>query len=171
MEETTFIPMKLPSMHSPIFPLMLVFVMALVSIEVSGCAGGAASEDVTESSQPETSVARDISDVELLALIAERPNLLLLDVRTDREWNAGHIEGACFLDFLEDDFPAKAQALPKDRPIAVYCAAGGRSADAMAFLTQHGFKEVYNLRDGFYGWEDAGRDVSNAPPVDLPSKE
>lgn len=163
--------MKFRPMRSPKFPLMLVFLMALFSIEVSGCAGETASQDVVESSQPETTVARDISDVELLALMSERPNLLLLDVRTDREWNAGHIEGACFLDFLEDDFPARAQALPKDRPIAVYCAAGGRSADAMAFLTQHGYKEVYNLRDGFYGWEDAGRDVSNAPPVDLPSKE
>lgn len=150
---------------------MLVFFMALLSIEVSGCAGGTAPQDVAESSQPETTVARDISDVELLALIAERPNLLLLDVRTNREWDAGHIEGACFLDFLEDDFPARAQALPKDRPIAVYCAAGGRSADAMAFLTQHGYQEVYNLRDGFYGWEDAGRDVSNAPPKALPSKD
>lgn len=163
--------MKIRPMRSQKFPLMLVFLMALFSIEVSGCAGKTASQDGIESSQPETTVARDISDVELLALIAERPNLLLLDVRTDREWNDGHIEGACFLDFLEDDFPARAQALPKDRPIAVYCAAGGRSADAMAFLTQHGYKEVYNLRDGFYGWEDAGRDVSNAPPVELPSKE
>ena len=114
---------------------------------------------------------RDISDVELTDLMAQRSDLLLIDVRTSQEWDAGHIEGACFLDFLEDDFKSRAEALPKDRPIALYCAAGGRSEDAMKLLAKAGFAELYNLRNGFYGWEDAGRTVSNADPVALPAKD
>jgi len=150
-------------------PTIMVF-MALISLEVAGCADNsdAPIHEEVHAGQPDQSVARDISDVELMGMLAERPDLLLIDVRTEGEWKAGHIEGAGFLDFLEDDFPSKAKTLPKDRPIAVYCAAGGRSADAMSFLKKQGFKEVYNLRDGFYGWEDAGRSISHDPPVDLP---
>lgn len=121
--------------------------------------------------QPGSAVARDISDTELVALMSDRPDLLLIDVRTDQEWEQAHIPGAAFLDFLEDDFEERAFALPKDRPIAVYCAAGGRSEDAMIKMKKAGFQELYNLRGGFYGWEDAGRDVSNADPVALPTRD
>ena len=127
--------------------------------------------EATEAQQPGSAVARDISDAELLTLMANRPDLLLIDVRTDQAWEQGHIPGAAFLDFLEDDFEERAFALPKDRPIAVYCAAGGRSEDAMIKMKKAGFRELYNLRGGFYGWEDAGRDVSNADPVALPSHD
>lgn len=154
---------------STIYPVLMLAGLVLISVESIGCASeGSAAESRMEEAQPDLTVARDISDVELMALLNDRPDLLLVDVRTDREWQKGHIGGACFLDFLEDDFRERAASLPKDRPIAVYCAAGGRSADAMAFLSNAGFKEVYNLRGGFYGWEDAGREVSNGPPVPLP---
>ena len=165
--------MRIPytGLHAQSFLLGLAF----ITMEMLGCALPQAPEStsgqVATADQPDQGVARDISDVELVTLLAERPDLLLIDVRTDREWKDGHIEGACFLDFLEDDFPAKAKTLPKDRPIAVYCAAGGRSADAMAFLAKEGYREVYNLRGGFYGWEDAGRTISQSPPVELPTDD
>ena len=125
----------------------------------------------SEGQQPGNAVVRDISGAELLALIADRPDLLLIDVRTEQEWEQGHIPGAAFLDFLEDDFEERAFTLPKGRPIAVYCAAGGRSEDAMMQMKNAGFQELYNLRGGFYGWEDAGLDVSKADPVALPSRD
>ena len=148
--------------------------LGFLSLETAGCSSPApapseAADPPVEQTTP--AVARDIDDAELLALVSERPDLLLIDVRTQREWDKGHIEGACFLDFLEDDFSERASKLPKDRPIAVYCAAGGRSADAMSFLASKGFKEVYNLRDGFYGWDDAGREVSSSEPASLPQAE
>lgn len=150
----------------------LTVILALISIEGTGCSSAASPSAPKESTENQgEKVARDISDVELIDLMAQRSELLLIDVRTSQEWDAGHIEGACFLDFLEDDFKSRAEALPKDRPIALYCAAGGRSEDAMKLLAKAGFAELYNLRNGFYGWEDAGRTVSNADPVALPAKD
>lgn len=121
--------------------------------------------------QPGQGVARDVSATELKTLLNDRPDLLLIDVRTDMEWKAGHIPGAAFIDYLEDDFSAIAHALSKDLPIALYCAAGGRSEDAMKNMAKAGFKELYNLRGGFFGWEDAGEDVSFDAPQPLPKKE
>lgn len=120
--------------------------------------------------QPDLNTARDISCSELNALITNRPDLLIIDVRTLQEWEQGHIPDAGRIDFLEDDFDAKAFALPKNRPIALYCAAGGRSSDAMQKMKEAGFSELYNLRGGFYDWEDAGEAISEAPPTSLPQK-
>lgn len=154
--------------------LLLAIGLGLVSMESAGCAGREAkqAEAPAASDQPAqgTRVARDISDVELEGLVASRPDLVLLDVRTDKEWEDGHIGGASFLDFLEDDFLERARTLPRDRPIALYCAAGGRSEDAMNLLAKEGFRELYNLRGGFYGWEDAGRPVSHEAPAPLPAE-
>ena len=116
-------------------------------------------------------MARDIDAEELKTLLSERQDVLLLDVRTDMEWNAGHIAGAARIDFLEDDFSAIAHALPKNQPIALYCAAGGRSEDAMNNMAKAGFTELYNLRGGFFGWEDAGENVSFEAPALLPKSE
>lgn len=155
-------------LHRP--GLILTGLLAL-ALTAFACQTEPTADAATEAQQPGSAVARDISDAELLALLADRPDLLLIDVRTDQEWEQGHIPGAAFLDFLEDDFEERAFALPKDRPIAVYCAAGGRSEDAMIKMKKAGFRELYNLRGGFYGWEDAGRDVSNADPVALPARD
>ncbi len=121
--------------------------------------------------QPSQGLARDISPTELKGLVEDRNDLLLIDVRTAQEWKSGHIAGASLIDFLEDDFSAVAHALPKNRPIALYCAAGGRSEDAMNNLAKAGFKELYNLRGGFYGWEDDGEAVAHGEPAPLPKND
>jgi len=83
----------------------LTVILALISIEGTGCSSAASPSAPKESTENQgEKVARDISDVELTDLMAQRSDLLLIDVRTSQEWDAGHIEGACFLDFLEDDF-------------------------------------------------------------------
>jgi rhodanese-related sulfurtransferase len=46
--------------------------------------------------------------------------------------------------------------LPKDKPLVVYCAKGGRSAQACAFLAAKGFKELYNLEGGIEAWQNEG---------------
>ena len=104
----------------------------------SGCADAANPSSETEAAQPGSAIARDVSVTELKAMLGDRPDILLIDVRTDKEWEGGHLPGAAFLDFLEDDFESIAFTLPKDRPIALYCAAGGRSEDAMKRMAKAG---------------------------------
>ena len=154
-----------PSRHGMM--LAATFAMALTAF---GCQDSGTTPPASTIAQPGNAIARDISNSELKALLADRADLLLIDVRTDREWEDGHIPGAAFLDFLENDFEERAFALPKDRPIALYCAAGGRSEDAMKKMEKAGFRELYNLRGGFYGWEDGGETVSNEAPTALPAK-
>ena len=150
--------------------LSLLFALTMV-LNAFGCQPTSHEQaSVADARQPDLTMARDISCSELNALILGRPNLLIIDVRTHQEWEQGHIPGAGLIDFLEDDFDSKASALPTDRPIVLYCAAGGRSSDAMEQMKTAGFRELYNLRGGYYGWEDAGEAISQAPPIPLPQR-
>jgi rhodanese-related sulfurtransferase len=84
----------------------------------------------------------------------------LVDVRTPEEFAKGHIAGATNNDWLEDGFLNRAKTLDKSKPVLVYCAAGGRSEDAMEALKTAGFSQVVDLRDGFNGWKRSGMPVS-----------
>jgi rhodanese-related sulfurtransferase len=77
----------------------------------------------------------------------------LVDVRTDREWEAGHIDGATHIAL--PDLPARAAEIAKDEPVVVYCRGGNRSSMAAAALAAAGY-DVAKLDEGIVGWSEAG---------------
>jgi hydroxyacylglutathione hydrolase len=81
----------------------------------------------------------------------------LLDVRSRAEWDAVRIPGAQHVPLTE--LPARADALPRARPIAVHCQGGARSAIAASYLLRLGFGGVANLTGGIQAWERAGLPV------------
>ena len=85
---------------------------------------------------------------------------IVLDVRTPNEIAQGKIGDATEIDFYEDDFIQKASKLPKDQPIYVYCAAGGRSSKAANMLLEQGFTKVYNLDGGIGSWNQNGFELN-----------
>lgn len=78
------------------------------------------------------------------------PNAQLLDVRTPKEWSAGKIESSKCMNFMDADFKQQVEKLDKNKPVFVYCAAGGRSTKASQILKEAGFKVIYNLQGGGY---------------------
>ena len=93
---------------------------------------------------------------EFQTLIAN-PNVQLLDVRTQEEFDEGHIAGAMLVDVNDSTFVEKAVAvLDPQREVAVYCRSGRRSARAASLLTENHFK-VTNLNGGVMAWQDAGK--------------
>ena len=86
-------------------------------------------------------------------------NTVVLDVRTEKEFNAGHIPGAVNLDFNDPDFAKKVEALDKSKTYLVHCAGGVRSAKACTIMDKVAFKSVVNLEPGFRAWEKAAKPV------------
>jgi rhodanese-related sulfurtransferase len=78
-------------------------------------------------------------------------NSLLIDVRTEREFDDGHIEGS--LNIPADDIRERLHQLPKNKTIYVYCQQGLRGYIAHRILRQNGFDEVYNLSGGYALWQ------------------
>ena len=64
-------------------------------------------------------------------------------------------------------------SLPRDRPLAIICQSGGRSAQVTAFLLAHGWTDVVNVEGGMSAWERAGLPVRRGTPEpgegDLPA--
>ena len=91
--------------------------------------------------------------------LRQQTNVVVLDVRTPKEFAAGHITGATNLDWNAPDFAKKADALDKSKTYLVHCAIGGRSAKASDRMAALQFTNVYNLEGGMKAWEKAGKPV------------
>ena len=86
---------------------------------------------------------------------AEVPDdAVVLDVREDAAWVAGHIAGAT--PFRRGAVPARLDEVPVGDPVYVPCRSGGRSARVTAWLNQYGYDAV-NVGGGMGEWEAAGR--------------
>lgn len=96
-----------------------------------------------------------ISNLEMKELMKDA-NVQIVDVRTPGETAKGIIEGAEMIDFHDQGFVTEIQKLDKEKPIVVYCAVGGRSASASDKLKDLGFKEIYDLKNGYRGWVAEG---------------
>jgi thioredoxin 1 len=90
-------------------------------------------------------------------------DVVLLDVRTPREFQNGHIENSGQLNFYDRDFAEKLLLLPRNKPVYLYCNTGYRSNLAAGFLIRNGYTQVYNLQRGIMEWEQARLPVKVDP--------
>lgn len=79
--------------------------------------------------------------------------LTVLDVRTDKEWNEGHIEGAIHVH--GGKLQERIDEIPRDKPVAVVCGSGYRASIASSFLKREGFEDVTNVIGGISAWTAA----------------
>lgn len=81
-------------------------------------------------------------------------NAVLLDVRTEAEYNDGSIPNAINLDIYQGQaFMENLEALDKSKNYYVYCRSGARSAKACEIMNSIGFENAYNLLGGFLEWD------------------
>jgi len=113
----------------------------------SGDAGGAGAAPTAAA---QTQGISRISPEEARDLIGNE-NVVLLDVRTQEEYDEGHIEGAALLPY--DAIADYSAALPEDKNavIIVYCRSGRRSAIAAQTLAEMGYTRIYDL-GGIQSW-------------------
>jgi rhodanese-related sulfurtransferase len=78
---------------------------------------------------------------------------VVIDVREPFEWEAGHAAGAVHIPL--GDLAARIDDVPREAPVYVICAAGGRSLQGAALLKRHGIEAV-NVTGGMTAWQQAG---------------
>lgn len=99
----------------------------------------------------------NVSVSEAWTMIDLNPALVILDVRTQSEYYAGHIGNAKLIPVTQ--LSGRLDELnPTDR-ILVYCGSGGRSATASQTLVDNGFLYIYNMLGGITAWLNAGYPV------------
>lgn len=81
-------------------------------------------------------------------------NTQLVDVRTQEEFEQGHIKGAKLINFYSKNFKEELQQLDKTIPVYLYCRSGVRSRKASKLLKKLGFQEIYDLKGGYVAYKN-----------------
>ncbi len=81
----------------------------------------------------------------------QKKGMMLLDVRTNKEYEQGHIPGAVHVPL--SDIGDRVKKLKKDKDLVVYCRNGNQSIWAIKRLMGMGYKNLYNLKGGYNAWK------------------
>lgn len=132
--------------------IIICFVFAILLV---GMFSGCSNEDIEKNEEDSDLQNKDsfsnISAEEAKKRLDSENGIILLDVRTKKEYESGHIKNSVLIpvDNLKED--ALENLRDKEVPIFVYCRSGNRSVTAANILVNLGYKNVYNL-GGINDW-------------------
>jgi len=134
-----------------------IVLLGMVAMLLNGC--GAPKEAPAEATPAATAAAQaeelplelEVEEVQALYAAGE---VVIVDVREDSEYKAGHIPGAQLIPLGE--LPDRLNDVPRDETVVLVCRSGNRSAQAHQFLLDQGFTNVHNMKGGMNDWTAAG---------------
>jgi hydroxyacylglutathione hydrolase len=94
-----------------------------------------------------------VTPVELHEMLSRGEDVLVLDVRTEKEWRAGWVEGS--LHIFAGYLKGRVDDVPRGRRVAVMCSSGMRGSLGAGLLQDAGY-DVINVLGGTGGWKKAG---------------
>lgn len=100
-----------------------------------------------------------VIDVATFSTAISKENVQLIDVRTEEEWQEGHLKNAQRFEINNPNWDEQIATLDKTKPVYVYCAKGVRSARSAKQLKKAGFTEIYDLDGGIIAWKEAGKPI------------
>lgn len=123
---------------------------------LAGCTRSDSPQKKAEESLQTSEWAANHVDAEGAArLLAKAEAIVVLDVRTSKEFKQGRVPGARLINYYDDDFADQLGELDRGAPYLVYCQGGGRSRKTLPLLEQLGFTQVTHLDGGFSAWDEA----------------
>ena len=117
-----------------------------------GCLDGAFADDPADSSMGGSVTYEQISGAEAKALMDSESGYIIIDARTQEEYDEGHIPGAIMIPEYEIADRAEKELPDKDQLILVYCRSGRRSKIAAEALVKLGYTNVKEF-GGIIDWE------------------
>jgi rhodanese-related sulfurtransferase len=139
---------------------MKLMMLAALVVVLAACGGPAASAPAPAGAGAAEAAVVDLAglprdlDAATTASLDARDDVVLIDVREQDEWDAGHIAGATLIP--SSQLQSRWQEIPTDKTVIVYCRSGNRSNVATDFLKQQGLTNVHNMTGGVIAWEAAG---------------
>ena len=98
-----------------------------------------------------------------------KDSVQILDVRTPGEYAGGHIKNTLLANWNDaTEFERRISYVDKNKPVYVYCLAGGRSAAAAAKMRAMGFKNVYELQGGINAWKAGNKNLEGVSTAKMP---
>jgi phage shock protein E len=94
----------------------------------------------------------EVNSKQVNSMLQKDKKWIVLDVRSAEEFNSGHIKGALNIDIRQPDAFSKIDKLNKNAKYIVHCRTNHRSGMAVEHMMQSGFKNIYQMMDGWSGW-------------------
>jgi len=88
-----------------------------------------------------------------------RENAVLVDMRPEKDFSAGHITHALHAPSSDNHGEGKLSAHKQD-PVIVYCRSGQKSSHYCGRLKKQGYEYVYNLKGGIQAWQQANLPIN-----------
>lgn len=130
---------------------MLSLSIMLMLVILSVACSQKEAETTTAVTETTTAVLEKIDAEAAKKIMDSESDIIILDVRTQEEYDSGHIQGALLLPYDQIEQKA-AEALPdKDKKILVYCRSGNRSNTASNTLSKLGYTQIYDF-GGIIDW-------------------
>jgi len=140
-------------------PYFRIVIMALITLTSMNAWSDIKSKE--EISRAAKSKAPHISSPQLSDYLSSDEDYILLDIRTEAEFEAGHIQGAQWFARGRLEYYIQEQIQDPDTKIILYCRTGGRSALATLTLINMGYTDVVDLNGGFKQWITDGHTFFN----------
>jgi molybdopterin/thiamine biosynthesis adenylyltransferase/rhodanese-related sulfurtransferase len=102
---------------------------------------------------------------------ARERGALLLDVRSNEEWNVAHIPGALHVPMSEVEARLPELVPDRSRPIVTYCATGRRSLDILPTIDTLGYEDTVSMAGGIVAWQGRGFTVESDTALDAEKRE
>ena len=136
------------------YPVVAIF--AILALILSACAATPASPLASAGPLDVTRLAPTVNVATVKALLG-RSDVVILDVREQSEYDAGHNPGVKLLP--KGAVASRLNEIPKDKPVIVTCRSGNRSGQVTEYLRSQGYTNVHNMQGGLAAWQNAGYPV------------
>ncbi len=129
---------------------LLFVIAACLTLALTACSSGSAAP------AKEVDVANLAADIDVATVKAlqGRDDVVLLDVREQSEYDAGHIPGVKLIPV--GAVAGRLNEIPKDKAVIVTCRSGNRSSQVAKYLRDQGYTNIHNMLGGINAWQQAG---------------
>jgi rhodanese-related sulfurtransferase len=136
---------------------MTLFISLILLVLLAACSGTVENSGVAQvSAVEEVELGPDV-DVHTTALVQDREDVVLIDVREQWEYDEGHIPGITLIPMSE--LSNRLDEISTEEEVIVTCRSGNRSGQVTEFLRENGFANVHNMQGGIVAWQEAGYPV------------
>ena len=139
--------------------LPLIGLILILTLASCGASSAPAAPVVDEPAAADT-VLEDLPetvDVQTAYEIKDNPDVYMIDVREQNEYDESHIPDIHLLPM--STIENRLDEIPSNKTVIVTCRTGNRSSQVTQFLRANGFDNVHNMSGGIVAWEGAGYPV------------
>lgn len=140
-----------------ILTTLLVLVFITGCSQTSAPAAAPAADSASADTAIDLSTLPDVIDAQTAAAIMDNEDVLMIDVREQSEYDAGHIPGITLIPM--NSVPSRLSEIPTDKTVVLACRSGNRSGQVFDYLKQQGYTNIHNLQGGIVAWQNAGLPV------------